>query len=84
MSLAKFSFLLIVLIGVSIATFAQNPHVLVSEKDKQAVIDKIKTQKYLKNFSNNSKSDIYEINSLYFVSASLVTLRPERSYQTDN
>ncbi len=48
MSIAKFPYLLIVLIGVSIASFSQNPHILVSEKDKPAVLDKIKQQSWAK------------------------------------
>jgi hypothetical protein len=34
------------LIGASFATLAQNPHILVSDKDKPAVIEKIKTQEW--------------------------------------
>lgn len=49
---AKFYFLLIVLVGTSIASFAQNPHILVSEKDKPAVIDKIKTQEWARTILN--------------------------------
>ncbi|MCL4482963.1 MAG: hypothetical protein M1445_10205, partial [Bacteroidetes bacterium] len=48
MSIAKFSYLLILLFGISIATLSQNPHILVSEKDKPAVLDKIKQQSWAK------------------------------------
>ena len=48
MSIAKFPYLLIVLIGISFASFSQNPHILVSEKDKPAVLEKIKQQAWAK------------------------------------
>ena len=46
MSIAKFTYSLILLIGVSIATHAQNPHILVQDADKQAVIKKVQTQEW--------------------------------------
>ena len=44
MSIAKFYYLLILSFSVSIATFAQNPHILVNDADKQSVIKKIQKQ----------------------------------------
>ena len=46
MSIAKFYYLLILSFSVSIATFAQNPHILVNDADKQSVIKKIQTQEW--------------------------------------